>query len=167
MTTGTAWGRNHRRIAVIGARRRRPHRGIDIARRTQNAIRFRERVAQRLRPLPGRRTAGSNRPLRGRLCRRAIGICTLCSWWCGLSGWRSRRWRRLREGSAGTGDDKTCDDKRLFDLHLEQTAGANRGSGLALQQSGFNVADQRKMPHRRHRPALGQPDPAMHRRPIH
>jgi hypothetical protein len=39
---------------------------------------------------------------------------------------------RLREGSAGTGDDKSCDDKRLFDLHPEQTAGANGGSGPAL-----------------------------------
>jgi hypothetical protein len=39
---------------------------------------------------------------------------------------------RLREGSAGTGDDKSCDDKRLFDLHPEQTVDANGGSGLAL-----------------------------------
>src|ERR1700726_952716 len=48
----------------------------------------------------------------------------------------------------------------------EKTAGAYRSSPPNRRRSGLPVADQRKMPHRRHRAALGEADAAVFGGPI-
>ena len=78
---------------------------------------------------------------------------------------RRRRRRRLRVGPGGAPSAKgrkgLCDLVRI----TGETIRPRGGSAEKCELSGFAIANERKMPHRRHRPALGQRHAAMSGRP--
>ena len=159
IAAGAAGRRNHRRVAGIG--RRRADFRIDARRRAQHAVGLRQFVAERL-GAPAR----SSCPARG-ACRRGahlrIGAQLLGA---RRSAARSAPAaspvrRRLRAGRARTRPSSTQrENERVFDLHDGKRPAA-RGCSAAehANDSGFAIADQRKMPHRRHRAALGELTP--------
>jgi hypothetical protein len=149
VAAGAAGRRNHRHRAA-GIRRRRAHFRIDAGWRAQYSVRPCEPVAERLSRLAGGRPLRRDGSARWRRCAFGRG--------CGRRRRSLRRRRRgrqwgLRMRSAGERQQRSREQQGTFHPHAAKTIFSRGGS---RKTSGFAVADQRKMSHRRHRPPLGE-----------
>ena len=142
--------------------------GIDARRRAQHAIGLRQLVAQRLGPLAG------GRAFRRGTCPDAAAGC-IGAQLVARAGAGGAVWAGGVAGAGGAcalaapaAAISTHERRVTCFIRMRENGRAARRfrAECASTLHGFAVADQREMPHRRHRPALGQGDAAMFGGPV-